>query len=132
MNRHPIAAILVLTLVVIGSAAVAHTRNRADHRSSEWQVLETLHAQGELHVAERARRLTGPRPNLEEVSAIQELKRQTWIDLLEAKQSFARERGDLKTEADAEAALRFWRGPAAPMVSESPQPFDKNEGDQKP
>ena len=132
MNRSRLIAITVLLFVIAGGAA-ARALSRLDPApaSAERSALRNIQTSAELDIADQIRRFSA-HASQDEISVIQTMKRAMYIDLLETKQSFARERGDIKTEQEAEAALRFWRGAAQPVVSDSPQPFDKGEGDKKP
>ena len=129
MKRSRLIAVLVLGIVAAGGAA-ARTLIFSDaaSNSTERQALRNIETHAQQDIAERMRHLSSP----DAISGIQAMKREMYIDLLETKRSFARERGDLKTEQEAEAALGFWTGTALPVLSESPQPFDKSEGGTKP
>lgn len=131
MYRSRLSAILILVLMVAGVAA-ARTLTRPEPESnSERLALQSIQSRAEMDIAERTHRLS-TNASEDEVSEIRSMKRQMYIDLLEAKQSFARERGDTKTEEEALAALEFWTRSETPVLSESPQPFDKNEEGKKP
>ena len=132
MIRSRLSAILVLVLLIAGVAAARTlTRLEPESNSAERQELQRIQSRAEMDIAERTHRLSTD-VSEDEVSEIRSMKRQMYIDLLEAKRAFAQERGDTKTEEEALTALEFWTRTEPPVLSESPQPFDKNEEGKKP